>query len=362
MQTTRVNAFPNEQQPVFLDANDTTSPRPNTASTTQLRSDLSHLNQLQTSLTHHAVVDALPDATIPRAIQDPTAPSTLQPTDLRRDLMQLAIPAPIPSAADTATQSTDEIANHALTAAVTPRHLTLSPISSQDELIDFLQSLDINADYGVSTQGDTTVDDRGQKATLYTYQGLVFRLDTRFPDDIFGPGKSGFNVKPGVDLTDPAQLQQAQGLKTKDSLGATEIYGISSAKQMNGSLVYCADKSNLYLINTAKLSSSEKAYDIGAILLKNKYYEQVDASGGEVNCTNIPPQAIIGCILDVNPAILDADPKILDATPEILDADTKKNNNTQAHKLLKHLRDHRDNVQFNQLYNSQPPNADPNPS
>jgi len=79
--------------------------------------------------------------------------------------------------------------------------------------------------------------------------------------------------------------------------GATGQSGVSCAKEMAGSFNYGEYESGwnrMYVMDASDLGT-EKAYDMSAIVKKN-YPNEVDGTGGEVNCTSVPLNAILGYI------------------------------------------------------------------
>lgn len=126
--------------------------------------------------------------------------------------------------------------------------------------------------------------------TLYSYEGLVFRGDSRSPSDII-EGGDGFKSK--RDLSAPENMLEAQGLG--QGIGATGQSGVSCAKKLDGAFPYCTtgQVGYVYIVDTTRLGPGNKAYDMADISMKNGF-KTTDETGGEVNVTSIPPSAIVG--------------------------------------------------------------------
>ena len=183
---------------------------------------------------------------------------------------------------------------------------------------------------GKVTQGKE-VTYGGTTYTLQHFEGLVYRGDSRPFDQIKATG--GLLSKQPLDTEE--RKREAQGLGK--GLGATGQSGVSAAKDILGALPYCnygKQDGYIYLIDTRKLgetdSEKEEAYDMEAILAKNKL-EKADETGAEVNITNIKWEAVIGWI------------QLTDAEP-ILDELNKNQENIHKNKesrdafFQKHLR------------------------
>lgn len=170
------------------------------------------------------------------------------------------------------------------------RETSVPQIHNQKELFAFLKGLSKGEHYGKSEKiGEQAAFDGTQKP-VHSFTGLVFRGDSRLPNDIMRMG--GFSSK--NDLNDPHFLQEAQGIG--ETLGATGTSGVSCAKELE----YCIPYSNsgsrsgyIYVIDTAKLGEDRQAYDMEAVSYDHK---DRDETGREVNVTQIPPHAVIGWI------------------------------------------------------------------
>lgn len=156
-----------------------------------------------------------------------------------------------------------------------------------------------------------------ERNRLFDYSGLVFRGDSRPPWEIMRAG--GFHSK--NDLSDPKHMLEAQGLA--QGKGATGQSGVSTSKNIEGALPYCnwgnTDGSgHIYVIDTRRLSSTDHAYDMADIMIKNGYKDW-DESGGEVNVTDVPVSAIAGWLSmeDADPII--DDPDSLGGIPNVQD-------------------------------------------
>lgn len=127
---------------------------------------------------------------------------------------------------------------------------------------------------------------------LFEFQGLVFRGDSRTPQQIRTDG--GFRSR--NDLNVPANRLEAQGLAA--GKGATGQSGVSTAKQIEHALPYCNSGQRdgyVYIVDTRRLPPTEHAYDMAGITMENGY-KNTDETGGEVNVTHIPNSAIVGWV------------------------------------------------------------------
>ena len=173
-------------------------------------------------------------------------------------------------------------------------------ITTKKELFDFVRLLGKAGQAGHAVENGSTMrvnPDTGiaEQNTLYTYGGLVFRGDSRPPEEIMKSG--GFKSK--NDLSIPENVLEAQGLAL--GIGATGQSGVSCSKNLDGVVNYCTkdEKGYVYFVDTSKLGETERAYDMADISMKNGH-KQTDETGGEVNITSIPPEAIIGWIIIPN--------------------------------------------------------------
>lgn len=163
-------------------------------------------------------------------------------------------------------------------------------IHNQQELYEFFQSLSKNSEFGQAQANGTARDFNGEEKTVHTYRGLVFRGDSRLPQDILKAG--GFKSK--NDLSNPHFMQEAQGLG--ETIGATGTSGVSASRVPELCLPYCNYGSRdgyVYLIDTAKLGDNEQAYDMESVSVA---YKGRDESGKEVNLTSVPREAIVGWV------------------------------------------------------------------
>lgn len=173
-------------------------------------------------------------------------------------------------------------------------------ISNAAELFEFMFTLSEKKKVGRTVEVDgpkvRRIDPQTQVQTenkLYTYEGIVFRGDSRTPQTIVE--QSG-GLKSKNDLRNPANMLEAQGLGL--GIGATGQSGVSCSKELYGVLPYCDSGQRdgyVYIIDTSKLGNTERAYDMAGISMGNGH-KTVDETGGEVNITNIPESAIIGWI------------------------------------------------------------------
>lgn len=139
----------------------------------------------------------------------------------------------------------------------------------------------------VETGASSLLSDRNR---LFEYRGLVFRGDSRTPQQIRNAG--GFQSR--RDLGVPENLLEAQGLAV--SKGATGQSGVSTAKRIEHALPYCnsgARDGYIYVVDTRRLPANQHAYDMAGITVNNGY-KDTDETGGEVNVTHIPTAAIVG--------------------------------------------------------------------
>lgn len=168
-------------------------------------------------------------------------------------------------------------------------------ISSELELFDFVLGSERRGSAGRTVEDGSvmrTAPGTGvqKECKLYSYEGLVFRGDSRPPETII-EASGGFKSK--NDLTRPENMLEAQGLG--QGIGATGQSGVSCAKKLDGAFPYCTtgQVGYVYIVDTTKLGQGNKAYDMADISMKNGF-KATDETGGEVNVTDIPPSAIIG--------------------------------------------------------------------
>ena len=169
-------------------------------------------------------------------------------------------------------------------------------ISNEMELFDFVLGSERRGPAGRTVEDGSvmrTAPGTGaqQECKLYSYEGLIFRGDSRPPKTII-ESNGGFKSKNS--LANPQNLLEAQGLS--ETIGATGQSGVSCAKKLDGAFPYCAygqTKGYVYIVDTTKLGHGNKAYDMADISMRNGF-KATDETGGEVNVTNIPPSAIVG--------------------------------------------------------------------
>lgn len=199
-------------------------------------------------------------------------------------------------------------------------------IHSKEELVGFIQSLPKTAQFGTVLKSDEAKDAAGVKKDTFLYRGIVFRADTRKPEEIqktFGFRSKNpltaedFTAKDKRVLTQKemeeraqANLTEAMGLgvmtldengqSTAKSWGATGTSGVSTAKSIGGAIDYRNEGGWFYVIDTTKLPDGEHAWDMENTVYKNKYKELAEGkeeeTGGEVNCSRIPFDAIVGWV------------------------------------------------------------------
>jgi len=102
------------------------------------------------------------------------------------------------------------------------------------------------------------------------------------------------------DLNTPKNKIEASGIGiynsttgNYESVGATGQSGVSCAKTFDGAKNY---GTTMYFIDISKIGGTEKAFDMKATVIANDPTKTNadDATGGEINITNVPPEAIIG--------------------------------------------------------------------
>lgn len=165
------------------------------------------------------------------------------------------------------------------------RETPVPEIHNQQELYAFLKNLSKDSHFGKSEEYAKAAAFDGTQKSVYSFAGLVFRGDSRSPEEIKRQG--GFYSK--NDLSDEHVMQEAQGIG--ETIGATGTSGVSCAKELE----YCIPYSNgyIYVINTARLGEGRLAFDMEAVSYDHK---KRDETGREVNVTQIPSHAVIGWI------------------------------------------------------------------
>lgn len=167
----------------------------------------------------------------------------------------------------------------------------LPDIKNLTDFTDFVR-MQANTDMvrGESAQIGTEKAENGNENKVFEFKGIVFRADNRSPEDIKRTG--GFISQ--KDLRDPRNKLEAMGLGK--NTWATDKSGVSCSDHLENAANYLTKKAGrLYIIDTSKLPQDENAYYMKDIILQNKLRD-TDESGGEVNVTGIPTQAIIGWI------------------------------------------------------------------
>ncbi|MBO6003171.1 MAG: hypothetical protein J6P53_06730 [Mailhella sp.] len=156
-----------------------------------------------------------------------------------------------------------------------------------------LRCVNPNVESGTAVEAGTAPDNTGREQKLFEFKGIVFRYDDRPPKEIMKAG--GFTSQ--NDLGNEKNMHEAMGLG--EAKGATGKSGVSCADKWSGAINYTRDldTGRLYIIDTTKLdpSKGQKAFYMKDIILKNGL-KKTDESQGEVNCTHIPPKAIVGWI------------------------------------------------------------------
>ncbi len=186
----------------------------------------------------------------------------------------------------------------------------LPKITGKAELAAFIRLLTVDAQYGKVSEDAKEKDINGDERTTYTFSGIIFRGDSRGPDD--PTMETGFTSQ--NNLNDPKHKIEAMGLGTEsvDDNGnirrggwsATGQSGVSCAKTIDGSISYLQATKTYYIIDTSKLPAGEKAWDMEHTVYENHYKERVngpdgkpfDETAGEVNVSFIPKNAIIGWV------------------------------------------------------------------
>ena len=167
-------------------------------------------------------------------------------------------------------------------------------IRNDADLLAFIKNMAFGQPGSSVVLGETSASD-GTPATLYQYNGLVFRSDGRDLSAIREQG--GMRQRESEahqGLTQEEILQEAQGLAFHKGAGATGQSGISMSKHLDGCVAYYASGGGIYIIDSRQLGDGQNAYDLQAIM-NSAGHADVD-TGGEVNATDVPLGAIVGCI------------------------------------------------------------------
>lgn len=152
-------------------------------------------------------------------------------------------------------------------------------------------------------------DDKGQQRDIYRYEGIIFRGDDRTLNDVASSGGLLSQNK----LSETTNRIEAMGIRS-NGIGATGKSGVSCSKTIEGAWNYGGaggSRQKMFVIDTAKLPKDEVAYDLSAIVNNNNFGRN-DETGGEVNCTGIPAEAIIGCV-EFSPSLKSYSPPIYTA-------------------------------------------------
>ncbi len=140
------------------------------------------------------------------------------------------------------------------------------------------------------------------KNTVTVKSGIVFRGVKESPYSSYGNVMTiknhGFRSYNDLNIDKNAIESSGLGLWNKDlnqyiCAGATGKSGVSCAKTFDGAKNY---GTTIYFIDISKIGATEHAFDMQETMIANKSstVTEFDETGGEINITNIPPQAIIG--------------------------------------------------------------------
>ena len=162
-------------------------------------------------------------------------------------------------------------------------------VRSQADLIAFIRTI-ARAQLGQAVPVGQAATSTGLPATLHHYDGIVFRADGRSFETIRDAG--GMHSR--NDLNKAENLLEAQGLAYDKGAGATGQSGVSTAKKIEGAIAYYQGGA-FYIIDTRQLGNGRYAYDMEANL-RSTNHPRPHEVGGEVNVTDIPMRAIMGCI------------------------------------------------------------------
>lgn len=208
---------------------------------------------------------------------------------------------------------------------VPPREMPT--IRNNEEFAAFFKSLTAESRFGAVTEGPTATDAAKNTKRTFHYKGIVFRAAGRAPARIKNEG--GFHSL--KDLSKPENLTEAMGLGTRvvekpdtskpstdkdapaaapkpeaeaepkvtiGAWGATGRSGVSTAKSVDGALGYRGAGEWIYVIDTSKLPEGQHAWDMESTVYENGYKTRdgEDETGGEVNCSDIPLDAIVGWV------------------------------------------------------------------
>ncbi|MBR6021600.1 MAG: hypothetical protein IK066_04195 [Kiritimatiellae bacterium] len=184
----------------------------------------------------------------------------------------------------------------------------LPRIHNKEELAAFIRSLDATSQFGTVSESLKWKDADGVQRQTYDYRGIVFRGVRRSISKGLRFDTGFQSEKP---LKEPKYLREAMGLGTGTrgniaNRGVTGDSGVSTAKNPAGALIYRGARDLLYVIDTTKIPQSRKpwegkCWDMDETFVKNGFGKREDsgdvATGGEVNCSEIPPAAIIGALV-----------------------------------------------------------------
>ena len=162
-------------------------------------------------------------------------------------------------------------------------------VRSQADLIAFIRAI-ARAQLGQAVPVGQATTSTGLPATLHHYDGIVFRADGR----PFWKIRLAGGMHSRNNLSKAENLLEAQGLAYDKGAGATGQSGVSTAKKIEGAIAYYT-RGAFYIIDTRQLGNGRYAYDMEANLHSTNY-PRAHEVGGEVNVTDIPMRAIMGCI------------------------------------------------------------------
>lgn len=196
---------------------------------------------------------------------------------------------------------------------------SIPKIRNREEFVEFVKNLTVDSQYGSVQEDEKAPDINGTERQTHIYNGIVFRSDDRPPTD--RTMKRGFERQ--NDLSVPEHKTEALGFGTNQdgkigAFGSTGKSGVSCSRTVNGSLGYLNPGRTYYIIDTTKIPKGEKAWDMKCNMYENGLMERrmvpveiedpdsltgvrdveepLDETGGEVNVSYIPRNAIIGWV------------------------------------------------------------------
>jgi hypothetical protein len=203
-------------------------------------------------------------------------------------------------------------------------------VRSQADLIAFIRTI-ARAQLGQAVPVGQATTSTELPATLHHYDGIVFRADGR----PFWMIRLAGGMHSRNDLSKAENLLEAQGLAYDKGAGATGQSGVSTAKKIEGAIAYYQG-GTFYIIDTRQLGNGRYAYDMEANLHSTNH-PRAHEVGGEVNVTDIPMRAIMGCIQ-------------LDTTDLAILCD-EPSNDAKISLLLQFIERNASVVKFNPTYN-----------